>query len=119
MKNIGDMKQFKKVLQKAIDLLPDEWKAQRVITVLADQELFASYNSQDGLKVKVVRCNFCGECCLDVPDDHLSFGTNGEGKCNKLIMDEEGWKCGAGYEKPFSCLGDPSDPDYNCCIRYV
>lgn len=112
------MKEFKKALEKALELLPD-WAQGKKIILTANQELVAKRDPESELKVKAVRCNYCSECCLEVPDDYLSFGTNGEGKCNKL---GENGKCEAGHQKPFSCIDDPPESafkDLNCKIEYI
>jgi hypothetical protein len=109
-------KALEATLERVLELLPEWAIKDRTITLLADQELIASWNIHEGLKIKKVRCNLCAECCLDMPENYLPFGTNGEGRCN--MLSDEG-KCTAGHNRPFACLGDPSDPDLECCIRYM
>lgn len=97
--------------------IPD-WATDRILTLLAGQELVAIWNEADGWKVKIERCNLCGECCCDVPEGHLPFGITGDGKCKMLQKDGT---CGAGHMKPFACLGDPAESEFKnlgCSIRY-
>ena len=87
--------------------------------LLRNQELVAFKFPKDEWKVKRDRCVQCGECCLDVPEGHTPFGTNGEGKCNMLVKEGDKLVCKAGYNKPFACLGDPSINNApGCNIRY-
>jgi len=112
------MKEFKRQFEKALALLPD-WARGRKIMLLADQELVARRDPEGPLMVKVSRCDQSGECCLDIPQGHLDFGTNGEGRCNKLADDGS---CTAGHQKPFGCLDDPPQSELdelNCPIRYI
>jgi len=90
-----------------------------LVQVLVNHELVAfSPPGTNELKVKKIGCNFCGECCLDMPPDHTEFGADDEGKCNALNKEGDKWLCTAGSRKPFKCLSDPIDPDLNCSIRY-
>jgi hypothetical protein len=111
------MSEFKKAIEKMIELLPD-WAQGKPIKLLANQELVFRKDPDAKLQIKMIRCNLCGECCLQVPENYLQFGTNGEGRCNKLNKDGT---CDAGHQKPFACLDDPPESEFddlNCCIRY-
>ena len=105
-------------MQLIIDI-PDWVSPDETLTLLAGQELIAVKYPRGPLQVKTTRCDRCGECCLDIPEGHLPFGTNGEGKCNKLTKEGSKWLCSAGWQKPFACLADPPNIDeLQCCIRY-
>ena len=100
--------------------IPDEYKNRR-FWLVADQELVASKEPVDDFwEVKDIRCNFCGSCCMDVPPNHLPYGTDDEGKCNMLIKQSTGeWKCDTGHAKPWSCLGTPNkDNAPDCCVTF-
>lgn len=82
--------------------LPD-W-ATGIIWIHNNQELVAYKMPGKEVKVKKVRCDNCGECCLSVPEGHFSWGVDEEGKCNKVKKQGEKWICGlSGNEKPFNC----------------
>jgi len=98
-----------------IEIEIPEWAGERTIMIFAGQEPIAYKHYGKPLKVKTVRCNRCGECCLTVPDDKLFCGTNGEGKCNDLRADG---LCGSGVWKPFCCCVPIEKPEDYCCIRY-
>jgi hypothetical protein len=111
------MSEFKKAVEKMLALLPD-WAQGKSIKLIANQELVFRQDPDEPLKIKIERCNYCGQCCLEVPDNYLQFGTNGEGRCNKLTDDG---KCSAGHQKPFACIDDPPESEFedlDCCIRY-
>ena len=109
---------MKKEFKQLMKVLPDRTK-DRTIMILADQELVAFKEPRQEIKIKKVRCVQCGECCLDVEENHTPFGTNGEGKCNMLDTTGDKWKCLAGYKKPFSCLSDPLKANTpSCTIEY-
>jgi hypothetical protein len=112
------MNELKEAIEKVIELLPDWASKKHNLVFLSDQELVFKYNERQGLKLKTVRCNHCSACCLDVPENHLPFGTNGEGRCNAL---GDNGDCTAGHARPFSCLEDPVETEFEeleCCIRY-
>lgn len=68
-------------------------------------------------QIKEVRCNNCGECCLDVGQEFM-YGDD-EGKCKFLIKESDGWKCNAGGMRLIGCLGDPDTNEYDeCSIKY-
>ena len=108
-------------MDKFLSLLP-KWARNKAkdnpTIILVGNELVAVKNPRENWKLKKVRCNQCGECCMDIPANLLPFGTNESpsGKCNMLEKEGEKWLCRAGHMKPFSCLFDPADTD--CCIRY-
>ena len=99
--------------------LPDWINPNGTLVILCNQETIAFKNPGKEWKVKKIRCNFCGECCLDVEEGHLPFGTNGEGKCNMLDTSGDKWMCMAGHQKPFSCLVDPNKGNHpDCVVEY-
>jgi len=114
--------EFKKALIEVIKNLPDYAKNQEIL-ILVGMELLARHLPGNKLQIKITRCNFCGECCLDYPNAPKEW-IDDEGKCIKLVKDKiypdiEVLKCCATYHKPYSCLHDPNKlntPD--CCIEY-
>lgn len=105
---------FKEAVKTLIEELP-EWAKTREITVLAGNELLVHRLPGAPIKIKSVRCNLCGSCCMDYPNS--LFGVDDEGKCLKLKKFGDMWECTAGHFRPYNCLQDPlSDPD--CCIEY-
>jgi hypothetical protein len=98
--------------------LPEWIDENQTLTLLCGQELIAFKHPNEEWKIKKIRCNQCGECCMNIPDNFL-YGTNGEGKCNKLVKEGDKWLCTAGKDKPFCCLQDPANiEEIGCCIRY-
>ena len=99
--------------------IPDWVSTDETLTLLAGQELVAFKHPMKEWKVKSVRCNQCGNCCLDLSNILTPFGTDDEGKCNKLKKEDDKWLCTAGHQKPFCCISDPASiEDVDCCIRY-
>jgi len=94
--------------------LPD-W-AKGTITIHNDMELVAYQIPGKRMKVKKTRCTNCGECCLNVPDGHFSWGIDEEGKCDRLEKQGDKWVCTAGREKPFNCCTVVSEE--NCDIEW-
>jgi hypothetical protein len=113
----------KEIIKELIEALPDWGKDQR-FTILLGMELYASYTPPDGdLQIKTVRCDLCGQCCMDMTPNHKTqtpYGVDDEGKCNALKKERDGtWVCSAGLHKPYSCLQDPlKENTPECCIRY-
>lgn len=88
------------------------------IMILIGNELVAHKKPREDWQIKKVRCNQCGECCLDV-FDLTPFGSDDEGKCNALKKEGDKWICTAGANKPFRCLSDPNKGNVSdCCIEY-
>lgn len=110
---MADYEKFKEAVKQMILNLPD-WAKNQQIMVLAGMELLVYYVPGDKIQIKKVRCNFCGDCCLDYPD--TPYGVDDEGKCNKLEFDGDKWICLARFHKPYNCLHDPlkeNVPDCN------
>ena len=99
-----------------IELEIPDWAAERRIVILAGIECLAIKEPTGDLKVKDVRCNQCGVCCFDYPP--TPYGTDDEGKCNKLIFRRDKWDCLARTDRPYRCLLDPIEEDIGCCITY-
>lgn len=100
--------------------IPD-WAADGRILVLSNGELVAYKDPgvDSPVKVKKIRCNFCGECCMELGKNEGPFGADDEGKCLKLYKSNNGWLCGAGGNKPLICCGDPNKANNpNCVIEY-
>ena len=106
---------FKESVEQMIKLLPD-WAKKGEIRISSNRELVAFRSPERELKVKKVRCSNCGTCCLSVPENYFSFGTNGDGKCNKLIKDGDKWLCNAGKDIPFNCCGPVNEED--CSVEW-
>jgi len=101
--------------------LPDWVGENKVLRLLAGRELVAFKNPGNPIKIKITRCNQCGECCLDIHEGYLPFGTNGEGRCNMLKEIDNKLICTADHLKPDCCLHDPEEENmemYGCSIRY-
>ena len=97
------------------------WAAEGRILVLSNGELVAYKEPgvDSPVKVKKVRCNFCGECCMMLNKKEGPFGADDEGKCPKLYKSLDGWFCGAGGGRPLVCFGDPNKANVpNCIIEY-
>lgn len=94
-----------------------EWAAERRLIVLAGIELVAFKEPWGPWKIKRVRCDQCGQCCMTFKPNsrQTPYGVDDEGKCNELKKNGDKWECGAGIMKPYACLMDPID-EPECCI---
>jgi len=122
MEDIIMKRKSKEIIKELIEALPDWGKSQQ-FTILLGMELYASYAPGGKIKIKKVRCNFCGQCCMDLIPNHKTqtpYGVDGEGKCNALRKNRDGnWICNAGTHKPYSCMQDPLKSNTpECCIEY-
>lgn len=99
--------------------IPD-WAVNGRLVILSGTELVASKEPEaNHWLVKDVRCNLCGECCLDSPN--TPFGLDNEGKCVKLVFDREKYWCMAKSHRPYNCCIDPIEAEkenLGCCITY-
>lgn len=119
-------KEFTEAIVQMIKHLPPWAKNQR-ITLLAGMELLVSYAPGGKIKIKIVRCDFCGQCCMDLIPDHKTmtpWGVDSEGKCNALRKNRNGeWICdppGGRQQKPYACLQDPLKSNTpECCIGVI
>ncbi len=84
--------------------LPD-WVDKRVIQVLAGIERVAfKMPKDDRFKVKVSRCNRCGECCKRLNSNHVFPVINGQ--CihlEKEVGKNNNWRCKFGIDRPYQC----------------
>ena len=113
---------------RKIELVIPEWVKDGVpIYIFAGREVIARWRLGEQFEVKVVRCDFCGECCRNVPEG-WPFGREEDGTCSGLVGEtirhadgqvDSGYFCMAkGDAVPFTCCrGSHSDPDV-CCIRF-
>jgi len=95
--------------------LPDWIDPHGTLMLLCNQELVAYKEPKGEWKIKKVRCNQCGECCLDVEPNHVPFPIE-NGKCSMLDTSGDKWTCKAGHKKPFACLGDPLKANSPSCV---
>jgi hypothetical protein len=111
---MSDYKKFKKAVKTMILNLPD-WAQDQEISLTAGMELLIHYIPGKPIEVKRVRCNFCGDCCMDYPNS--PYGNDDEGKCLKLRRNVHGqWKCDSKFDKPYRCLQDPQKVNSPDCI---
>lgn len=88
----------------------------RTIYILAGMEEVAHKPHGKSWEVKTTRCNMCGKCCMNVPDN-WSHGSK-EGKCKHLVYRANEYICGLGENRPFQCcIGDDAGEDY-CVITW-
>ena len=110
---------FGVVAMKEIKIKIADWVDENeTLMLLSGQELVAFKTPKSKWKVKKVRCDQCGECCMDTPKRHTPFGSNEEGVCNALKKEGNRWVCDAKQCRPFRCLPDPFEGLYDCCIEY-
>lgn len=95
----------------------DDWENERVIRVMAGIELAAEKYPGEPWKVKTVRCNMCGKCCMDLPEDF--FYPTIDGVCVHLRPNgPDMWECSLGTNRPHGCnVAEPYHRDY-CCIEW-
>lgn len=95
--------------------LPD-WVEERHIRIFAGIEEVAKKMQGKPWQVKVVRCNYCGRCCMNVPDNWVCGKDPETGNCQYLTKEGSKYVCGIG--RPFfCCAGDPSPEEY-CSIEW-
>lgn len=84
-----------------------EWAENQRYMLLAGMELLAIKEQDKHWEVKVDRCTFCGNCCMDMtPSEFIKI--DDEGRCVRLIKEDDKWLCGARTDRPFRCLADPT-----------
>lgn len=109
---------LKEAFENLFEALPD-WAKDRRLVLLSGIELVAAKDYGHDWKIKKVRCNQCGECCLDMEPDYLPFGVSKEGICNMLEQAGDKMLCKAGHVRPLCCLADPEKENaFHCCIEY-
>lgn len=99
-----------------IELELPEWAEERHIRIFAGIEEVAKKLHGKSWQIKVIRCDMCGKCCMDVPEN-WRFGRDEEtGWCKNLIYYANEYRCG--IDRPFTCCaGDHSEEEY-CCIEW-
>jgi hypothetical protein len=102
---------------KKISLTLPAWARERNIYVFAGVELVAlSTLEKPKLRVKDKQCNWCGKCCMNVPDN-WPHGAK-DGNCVHLDYDGADYKCALRKNRPFACCAsDDSDKDF-CCVTW-
>ena len=105
-----------------IELWLPDWCKDQHLMVIAGQELAAEkYPWLEKWKVKTVRCNQCGECCMTLNTGDVPFVVDDEHKCSMLKHEDGKWLCTARQKTwvPLSCLHDPLRENApGCCIEY-
>jgi len=94
------------------------WAAEekRDIYILAGIEEIAHKPHGKRWRVKTNRCNMCGKCCMDVPDNwvHGKVGNN----CQHLTHIANEYRCGLLGNRPFGCcIGDNAEEPY-CSVKW-
>ena len=108
-------------MAKKITIEIPEWAENRNINILAGIELLARKpGTENKLYVKVVNCNWCGKCCMNLDSDRHPFPVI-DGRCIHLKRrpgKEEKYLCGLGTFRPYNCC--VSDPTYmeECVIKH-
>ena len=113
------------VLEELERQLPEWMKQGQAIRIFAGIELGIKKFKDKPWELKIVRCNFCGECCtLQSPGwQGTTVKAERDGYCVALIpkTDEQGkFVCDLGAGRPFSCsayAAGLNDEDI-CCIRW-
>jgi len=90
-----------------------KWAEERDIFIMAGMELVAVKRAySNDVYVKDVRCQKCGKCCEDVPENHF-YEKGIDGHCIKL----ENGRCVEREYKPFACcVGEKTIKE--CLITY-
>lgn len=90
-----------------------KWAEERDIVVLAGMELLAIRKYGQPLKVKVVRCQRCGICCMNMT---VPEWVGESGWCKYLSKEGDIFSCELRFNKPYSCLMDPVNVP-ECAVR--
>jgi hypothetical protein len=104
--------------------IPD-WAAERHLFIFAGIELLAYKKyGDDFISVKKERCNFCGACCENLPQD-IHVPIDEKGTCKNLVTYGNTKECKLGQERPWLCnISDPILYKWNdgreekCCVKY-
>lgn len=95
--------------------LPD-WANERHIRIFAGIEEIAKKLYRKPWQIKVSRCNMCGKCCMNVPDNWRQGKDHKTGWCKNLIYYANEYRCNV--DRPFfCCAGDHTGEDY-CSIKW-
>lgn len=99
-----------------------EWAVRRRILILAGVEMLAEYHplvDPNNLKVKVDRCNQCGDCCRSVNLTNSPTLKSIMGQCIFLMPDGPKWDCTIASNRPINCEYDPHKEGLpNCSITH-
>lgn len=95
--------------------IPD-WVEERHIRIFAGiEEVAKKYHGQPW-QVKVSRCNMCGTCCRNVPDNWRHGKDSKTGWCANLVYYANEYRCG--IDRPFTCCaGDFTGEDF-CSVKW-
>lgn len=97
--------------------IPDwVFNERRNIYILAGIEEVVHKRYGKSWEVKTTRCNMCGKCCMDVPDNwpHGKAGND----CQHLTYVANEYRCGLLGNRPFGCcIGDNAEKDY-CVVEW-
>ena len=103
--------------------LPD-WVNERQILILAGTELAAKKMPwEKEWTIKDDRCNRCGDCCRDLPENggrHGNVTKVKNGVCEYLQLEPgttDKYNCSIAGNRPLCCLLDPLNK-LNCNITY-
>ena len=101
--------------------IPD-WCNAENLYLLTSNELIAFKMENSNWKIKKVRCNKCGRCCMIHPKEGAYFQLKEDGSCINLIKQGDTFTCKIGMEKPLACvLGEPEGVEheqFKCSIEY-
>ena len=92
-----------------------EWADVANIYIMAGIEPFMK-REQGVWYVKIVRCNNCGKCCMNVPEK-WSRGQGEDGHCQHLVFDGVEYSCGLKANRPYKCCVGDGEPE-DCCIEW-
>ena len=116
---------LQEVLEELERQLPAWMRQGQAIRIFAGVELGVKKFKDEPWRLKIARCNFCGECCtLQGPGwQGTTVKARRDGYCIELIPkdDEQGkYLCDLGAGRPFSCCAYAAGPNDGgiCCIRW-
>lgn len=100
------------------DLLPD-WATERSLYVFAGIELVAVKRKDDVWRIKTVKCNWCGKCCMNLKNH--GFPTI-DGTCihlkKQLNNKQDQYLCALGLQRPFGCCIGTGSKVPDCTEEY-
>ena len=94
-----------------------KWTDERNVRVFAGIEAVAK--REKGIwYIKTVRCNMCGECCMNVPEKWPRGQDKDTGHCLHLKYEANEYLCDLGWNRPFACCAEGAEGEDFCSSKW-